>query len=168
MNKYLKIIYFLTLNRIPHRHNSFINKIKRSFLKYLFKNMGANVNIRPLIKFVNGYNIDLGNNSGIGEKSFIQDIGRVVIGDNVMMGPEVMIYTANHKMDKKFLLNSQGVNIKDVIVEDDVWIGARAIILPGVTIKKGSIIAAGAVVTKDVETYTIVGGNPAKFIKERV
>lgn len=56
----------------------------------------------------------------------------------------------------------------DIIIDDDVWIGAGAIILTGVTIGKGSVIAAGSIVTKDVEPYTIVGGNPAKLIKKRV
>ena len=88
---------------------------------------------------------------------------------NVMMGPNVSIYTSNHKFDRTDIpmIKQGNSETKPVIIENDVWIGANVIILPGVTIHEGSIIAAGAVVTKDVECYTIVAGNPAKVIKKR-
>ena len=93
----------------------------------------------------------------------------VVIGNNVMMGPECVIYVRNHRYDRKDIpMNQQGSTEEEpVVIEDDVWIGGRVSILPGVRIHQGSIIAAGAVVTKDVESYTIVGGNPAKEIGRR-
>lgn len=165
--KVIKIAYLLTVNKIPHSHNSKINIIKNKILKRLFKKISISSNIRPNIKFVNGDNISIGNNSGIGENSFVQDIGEIEIGDNVLMGPEVMIFTTNHRIGKDKLINEQGYIIKNVKIKNDVWIGARAIILPGVTIGEGAIIAAGSVVTKNVDEYSIVGGNPAKFIKIR-
>lgn len=165
--KLIKVTYLLTINKIPHSHNSKINGFKNKILKYLFKEISSTSNIRPNIKFANGNNISIGNNSGIGENSFIQDIGKVYIGNNVLMGPEVMIFTANHCIDKEKLINEQSHIIKNVRIENDVWIGARTIILPGVTIGQGAVIAAGSVVTKSVNEYTIVGGNPAKFIKRR-
>ena len=89
------------------------------------------------------------------------------IGDDVMMGPNVSIYTRNHAFERTDVpMNTQGVSDeKIVVIENDVWIGANSIILPGVTVSKGAIIGAGAVVTKDVPEYAIVGGNPAKVIK---
>lgn len=93
---------------------------------------------------------------------------KIIIGDNVMMGANVSIYSANHNFtDTNIPMNQQGFIGEDVIIEGDVWIGANSIILAGVHIKTGSIIAAGAVVTNNVEPYSIVGGNPAKLIKHR-
>ncbi len=86
-----------------------------------------------------------------------------------MMGPDVVILTQNHKFDRLDIpMLDQGFKDEQpVTICDDVWIGARVIILPGVTVGKGAIIAAGAVVTKDVPEYAIVGGNPARVIKMR-
>lgn len=161
-------LYMFTINLLPCRHKSVINIVKRKWLNYVFEFTGKNVNIRPNVKFVKGCNISIGDNSGIGEKSFLQDLGKITIGDNVLMGPEVNIFTSNHGMKKDSLIINQELSIKEVIIENDVWIGARAIILPGVKIAKGTVIAAGSIVTKDTEQYSIVGGNPAKLIKYRV
>ena len=111
--------------------------------------------------------ISIGNNSGIGINAFIQ--GPSSIGDYVLMGPDVQIYTRNHKYDRVDIpMYNQGESeIKKVNIGNDVWIGSRAIILPGVTIGDGAIIGAGSIVTKNVEPYAIVGGNPAKVIKYR-
>ncbi|MDB8567894.1 DapH/DapD/GlmU-related protein [Turicibacter sanguinis] len=167
MRKMYKYFYYFFLNQLPHKHESKIKVVKTIILKKFIKNIGDNVNVRPKIKISSGENLTIGDNSGIGEESFIQDIGNITIGHNVLMGPKVMIFTANHEIKKSKKICQQGIKIKDVIVEDDVWIGAGAIILPGVHIKKGAVIGAGSVVTKDVAEYTIVGGNPAKLIKER-
>lgn len=161
------IIYIYTLNLIPCRHKSKFNNIKIFFLKKIFSYCGKNINVRPNIKFLNGFNISIGDNSGIGEGSFIQDLGKVSIGKNVLMGPECMIFTANHEYSKNSTIIEQGNIIRSVKIGNDVWIGARCIILPGVVIGDGAIIAAGSVVTKSVEKYAIVGGNPAKIIKYR-
>lgn len=165
----LKYIYLVTINKIPSRNNShsIVNKIRRLYLKRLFSYIGDDVNIMNGIKFANGKNIFIDNNSGIGEKSFLQDIGKIKIGKDVLMGPEVMIYTSNHGTERDQKIRLQDMNIGNVIIEDDVWIGARAIILPNVKVEKGSIIAAGAVVSKDVKSYSIVGGVPAKKIGVR-
>jgi len=87
-----------------------------------------------------------------------------------MMGPDVMIYTQNHRFDRIDIpmIEQGNTEPKPVVIEDDVWIAARSIILPGVTIGKGAVIAAGAVVTKDVPPYTVVGGVPARKIKLRI
>uniref|UniRef100_UPI0030DD06E6 acyltransferase n=1 Tax=Paucibacter hankyongi TaxID=3133434 RepID=UPI0030DD06E6 len=95
--------------------------------------------------------------------SMLSREGRITIGDNCALGPRVRILSATH--DYRYLaLPDTSAN---VVINEFVWIGAGATILPGVQIGKGAIIGAGSVVTKDVAPFTIVGGNPAKFIKNR-
>ena len=91
-----------------------------------------------------------------------------------MMGPRVTIITGDHRIDIKGKCMAEvsdeeklPENDKDVVIEDDVWVGANVTILKGVRISTGSVIAAGAVVVKDVPSYSIVGGTPAKIIKKR-
>ena len=92
----------------------------------------------------------------------------MTIGDKVRIGLRVNIITNNHVfMDHERPIMEQGSACAPVIIKDDVWIGVNATILPGVTVGKGSVIGAGAVVTKDVKPYTVVGGVPAKKIKNR-
>jgi maltose O-acetyltransferase len=111
--------------------------------------------------------LSLGENSCIGANNLLT--GKVIIGKNSMLGPEVMILTRNHKHDKvdiPMMLQGNGEQ-KKVTIGNDVWVGARAIILPGVSIGDGAIVGAGAVVSKDVEEYSIVVGNPARVVKKR-
>lgn len=115
-----------------------------------------------------GEQLRIGNNVGISQNCLIQVRGPVTIGNNVILGPNVSIFSENHKFDDpgKFI-NEQGETRKGVAIEDGVWIGSGSIILDGVTIGKNSIIAAGSVVNKDVPPFTIYGGVPAKLIKTR-
>lgn len=116
-----------------------------------------------------GEGLKIGNNSSIGPYSYIGCSGFIEIGDNVMMSPRVSIYAENHLFDDPNLtIKEQGVKREFVKIEDDCWIAANTIILAGVTIGRGSVIAAGSVVTKDVPPYSIVGGVPAKVIKSRM
>ncbi|HAN10543.1 MAG TPA: acetyltransferase [Clostridiales bacterium] len=142
--------------------------IRRALCKVIFARQGENCNIEHGVFFGNGKDIELGNNSGLGINARVQ--GPLVIGKNVMMGPDVIIYTKNHNVNNTNVpMIEQGeLEPKKVMISDDVWIGARVIILPGVNIGKGSILAAGCVVTKDVESYSIVAGVPAKKIKSRL
>lgn len=95
--------------------------------------------------------------------------GNVFIGGNVMIAPNCMIAGGNHNFtDLKIPMIFQGSNEKGIIIEDDVWIGANSVIVDGVRIGKGSIIAAGSVVVKNVHEYTVVAGVPAIKIKTRV
>ena len=93
-------------------------------------------------------------------------IGPVIIGSHVNLAQGIVLTALNHNFqDTTQLIDEQGVSTQTVVIGDDVWIGANAVILPGVTIGRHAVVAAGAVVTKDVAPNTIVGGNPAKFIK---
>jgi len=116
-----------------------------------------------------GEGLKIGNNSSIGPYSYIGCSGMIEIGDNVMMSPRVSIYAENHVFDRTDItIKDQGVKREFVKIEDDCWIAANSVILAGVTIGKGSIIAAGSVVTRDVPPFSIVAGVPATVIKSRI
>jgi len=107
--------------------------------------------------------IEIGDDTVIGENSVLDGRDRLKIGNHVALSSEVMIYNSQHDIhDATFKAIS-----KPVTIEDYVFIGPRAIVLPGVTVHKGAVIAAGAIVTKDVEPFTIVAGVPAKKIGDR-
>ena len=127
--------------------------------------VGKNVNIEKGAVITSA--MEIGDRSGVGINATMH--GKVIIGKDVMMGPECIIYTQNHAFDRTDIpMLEQGFSPeKPVVIGDDVWIGGRVTILPGVHIGNGAIIGAGAVVTKNVPDYAIVGGNPAKVIKYR-
>ena len=128
--------------------------------KLMLAKCGKNVNIERNASF--STRTQLGDYSGIGLRAKLY--GPVIIGNHVMMGPDCILYTQNHNFSNISIpMDQQGFQEeKEVIIEDDVWIGGRVIILPGVKIGKGSIIGAGAVVSKNVDPYSIVVGNPAR------
>lgn len=116
--------------------------------------------------FGTGKGIKIGNNCGIGGRSQVR--GPLTIGDNVMMGPEVVVFTSNHTFDRlDITMDHQGSVTKPVVIGNDVWIGQRAMIMAGVTIGNGVVIAAGSIVTKDIPDYAVVGGVPARVLKYR-
>jgi acetyltransferase-like isoleucine patch superfamily enzyme len=115
-----------------------------------------------------GVGLIIGNNVGIAQNCFIQVRGEVIIGNNVIFGPGVSIFSENHVyLDPDIPIVQQGEIRKGVVIEDNVWIASGATILDGVLIGNNSIVAAGSVVNKDVPPYAIVGGVPAKIIKFR-
>lgn len=110
----------------------------------------------------------IGHHSFIGPNAVIGAGGGIAIGNNVLFGPNVIVSSENHHFDdRNKLIREQGVYNQGVVIEDDSWIASKAVILDGVTIGQGAIIAAGAVVTKDVAPYSIVAGVPARFIRMR-
>jgi acetyltransferase-like isoleucine patch superfamily enzyme len=110
--------------------------------------------------------IKIGCDSLIGEGSVIRGQGGVQIGDRVYTSPYTQIIAVNHVFnDPSRPFMEQGITAEGITIEDDVWLGAGAIVTDGVRIGKGAVVAAGAVVTKDVPPYTVVGGVPARPIK---
>ena len=94
--------------------------------------------------------------------------GPLEIDDNVMMGPEVTILTHTHNIERTDIpMGRQGMRMAKVVIGNDVWIGMRVVIMPGVRVGDGAVVGAGAIVTKDVPAFAIVGGVPAKVIKYR-
>ena len=125
--------------------------------------------IAPSVALYGGFEIrsprklKIGANTVIGHRATLDARGGLMIGKNVNFSSEVMIWTAQHDYrDPEF-----GTMFKPVAIDDYAWLGPRCIILPGVTIGEGAVVAAGAVVTKDVESYTVVGGVPAQKIADR-
>ena len=164
-----KLIYVLFASWLPVSYTPIIGKyaqwLRKICGKLILKSCGKNVNIEKSAIFSS--HVSLGDNSGIGIRASLT--GSVQIGNDVMMGPDCTIYSRNHAFDRLDIpMNKQGyLPEKTVVIGDDVWIGGHVIILPGVHIGTGAIVGAGAVVTKDVPDYAIVGGNPAKVIKYR-
>lgn len=111
----------------------------------------------------------IGKDCAIGHMSEILcERADIIIGDGVRIAAEVFISTGNHLFrEKEIPIHKQGFEYKSVVIDDDVWIGRRSMIMPGVKIGKGAVIAAGAVVTKDVLQYGVYAGVPAKLIKYR-
>lgn len=132
--------------------------------------IGEGVMIRPSGYYGGnlGAGMKVGNGTAIGLNSYIGCSGLVTIGSNVLIGPNVSIIAENHNFNVPSIpIKEQGVSNIGIMIEDNVWIGTKSVILDGITIGTGAIVAAGAVVTKDVPSYTIVGGVPAKVIKYR-
>lgn len=112
----------------------------------------------------------IGDKTYIGEYQNIRASGGIIkIGNNCNISQHISIIASNHNTAKDININQQGWDKKKtgVLIEDDVWIGANSVILPGVTIGKGAVIGAGSVVTKSIPEYAIAVGNPAKIIKYR-
>lgn len=132
----------------------------RNIMKY---SIGPNVAILMDCTFDRTCSFSIGKNSVINGKCRMDNKSSISIGENVSVSQEVMILSADHDPDSP---DFKGRDLP-VIVADYVWIGSRAIIMPGVTLGKGAVVAAGSVVTKNVQPYEIVGGVPAKLLRMR-
>lgn len=153
----------------------YLNKVLAKIMMYihrpLFKECGKNVIFFAKDNF--SYNtISIGNDVYIGPGANFSSIKSITLGNKIMFGPNVTITGGDHNTQRigQFMFDVQDKlpeNDLPVVIKDDVWIGTGAIILKGVTIEKGSIVAAGSLVNKNVPSYTIVGGVPAKIIKTR-
>ena len=137
---------------------------RTQLLKELFGSTGKNILVEPTFHCDYGYNIHVGENFYANFDCVILDVCEVRIGDNCLLGPGVHIYTATHPLNP-YERNSGLEYGKPVTIGNNVWIGGRAVINPGVKIGNNVVIASGAVVTKDVPDQVVVGGNPAKVIK---
>ena len=112
--------------------------------------------------------VKIGKNCSVNPFCMLNGAGGITIGNDVRIAPNVMISALNHLFsDPDVPIRNQGYSCKGIKINDDVWIGTGATILDGVEIGKGAVIAAGSIVNKNVEPYTIVGGIPAKKLKER-
>ncbi|MGX7112573.1 sugar O-acetyltransferase [Gemella cuniculi] len=145
---------------------SILDKKNREIaLQELFGSVGENSSVLPMFNCDNGKNIHVGKNFLANYNVTILDVAPVHIGDYVMIAPNVLITTVNHPESPSGRRKHLGV-AKPVKIGDDVWIGANVTILPGVKIGNNVIVAAGAVITKNIPDNVIVGGVPAKVIKK--
>jgi maltose O-acetyltransferase len=163
-------LYYLIARHLPPTNvptGRVSTRLRVALVRQLVDELGANIDISRAVYIGLGRGISIGSESGIGVGCELH--GPLTIGDHVMVSPHVMIHTRNHRFsDTQIPISKQGYSDpRRVVIEDDVWIGARSIILPGVTISHGSVIGAGTVVAKSVPPYSVVAGNPGRVIRSR-
>ena len=161
-------LYYLVFIRIPSSHNpggNIYNSLRLFCIRRIF-DVGVNSKVQKNIYFGKGRNIEIGSNCQLNENIRLDN---VVIGDNVMIARDTVFLGKTHDYSRIDIpMNEQPVLISaPTVVKNDVWIGIRSIILPGVLIEKGCVIAAGTVLTKDTVPYGVYGGVPGKLIKIR-
>ncbi|MFT6239882.1 MAG: maltose O-acetyltransferase [Akkermansiaceae bacterium] len=142
-------------------------RIRRFLLERIVKDCGQDVIVKRNCYFGKGTSLEIGSRSQLGEQARIGP--HVKIGDDVLMGPEVVIMTTSHSFDDletPIRLQPEPPQ-RGVVIGNDVWIGTRVTILPGVTIGNGAIIGACSVVTKDIPEMSVAAGNPARVIRRR-
>ncbi len=143
-------------------------RLRAGVYRPFFKHMGHEVYIMPGCRFGHKRRISIGDYVGINYDTHFSDNDGIAIGSHVLIGPRCHFAMVNHMYDDWHCpISMQPIERQGLTIEDDVWIGANVTVLGGVTIGRGAIVAAGAVVTKDVPAYAIVGGVPAKVIKYR-
>ncbi|MFZ2206317.1 MAG: acyltransferase [Microgenomates group bacterium] len=151
------VLFLHCVGHIPLHH------FRRFFYRLAGMQIGVGTSLHTGLKMYNPRNIEIGKDTIIGEDAVLDGRGKIVIGDHVAFATGVMIYNSQHDIrDPQFAAIT-----KTVFIEDYVFVGPRAIILPGVRIGKGAVVGAGAVVTKDVPPGVIVGGVPAKPLGDR-
>lgn len=143
--------------------------IRYILLKTLTEKCGDNVSIHPGVYIFNPDKLIIGNNVSIHPMSYIDATGKIIIGNDVSIAHSVTIMSTTHKYDNvtKQIKNQEIVE-KTTMISNNVWIGAKAVILAGKNIATGTVVAAGGVVTKDTKPNSVVGGVPAKSIKDRL
>lgn len=161
--------YYLLAQYLPNSNvpgGKIFSAFRALLLRRFGGKIGREITLESRVYFGSGKDIEIGSRVHINEECWIRNAR---IGSAVMIAPRVMILISGHNTERTDVpMMDQGPRLyPQTVIEDDVWIGAQALILPGVRIGQGAIVAAGAVVTKDVEPYAVVGGNPARLIKRR-
>lgn len=154
--------------------HSFWKRHHIGVLKGIMETCGNEVSIPHSIR-IHGQHLRIGNDVALGEDCLFMCAGApIIIGDHVMLGPRVTMITGDHRIDMvgKYMsevkiFEKLPENNQPIVLEGDNWIGANATILKGVTVGEGAVVAAGALVTKDVPPYTVVGGVPARKLRDR-
>jgi len=137
---------------------------RNAILDDLLGKHGTNLTIQPPFNCDFGSNIYLGDSVYFNYNCIILDVNKVIIGDRVLVGPNVQFYSATHPIEWE--IRSSGLELgKPIKIGSDVWIGGGAIILPGITIGDKTVIGAGSVVTKDIPGKVVAAGNPCRIIK---
>ena len=137
---------------------------RSAVLRLWSEKVGRRCAIAASAKIWTPWNLTIGDFVAIGPHAEIYNVAKTTMGSNITVSQDTHLCTASHNIAylKKPLV------FKQIMIDDSAWVAAKSIVLPGVAIGEGAVVAAGSVVTKDVEPWTVVGGNPAKFIKKRV
>ena len=170
MKRIYLLIYYILFQHIPMQpfpgyKLGYI--LRRLIVQKILIKCGKDIIVKNNCYFGNGTRLSIGNRSQLGQNARLN--GKITIGEDVLMGPDVIMMSTSHAYsDLNMPINTQGEGKeKPIFIGDNVWVGTRVIILPGVSIGGHSIIGSGAVVTKSFPDYSIIGGNPAKLIKKR-
>jgi maltose O-acetyltransferase len=153
---------------LNYLNNNIVNRVPSYKLRHFFyrnilgicMNEGSSIHMRV---FIDGFNVSIGCNSVVNRDCYLDGRGVLIIGNNVSISPSVKLITVTHNYNSPLFVNV----FKKIVIEDYVWIGTGVIVLPGVTVGRGAVIAAGSIVSKSVNPYTIVAGNPAVQIGVR-
>lgn len=138
---------------------------RQTILKKLFAKTGASININKPFFCDYGSNIYIGENFYANYDCILLDVNKIIIGNNVMLGPRVSLFTAGHPIDKD-VRNQQLEYGKEIIIGNDVWIGGQVVINPGVTIGSNVVIGSGSIVTHDIPDNVVAAGNPCRVIRK--
>lgn len=161
LRRFMQSLTFYLYNHVVS--NFPIYSVRHFFLKFFFcVDVGRDSSVH-MGCFITGNRISIGKNTVINRRCYLDGRTGIRIGDNVSISPEVYILSLSHIVDDPYF-NAIGA---EVVIGDYVWLGARAIIMPGVTLGDGCVVGAGSVVTKNFPPYSIIAGMPAKFIKKR-
>ncbi len=168
MKKIFLIIYYLIISKLPSSWwpgGTFFNQLRVFFLRRVIT-IGSGTKLQKNVYVGSGNNVVIGKNCQINEHVRLDNVS---IGNNVMIAREVVFLGKTHNNDSSTIPMSEQGFSEDFysVVCDDVWIGLRSIILPGIEIGRGAIVGAGSVVTKNIPPLTVWGGVPAKLIKSR-
>lgn len=140
-----------------------VSGIKVKLLRLFGAKIGEGVVIKPGVNIKYPWKLEIGDHCWIGEKVWIDNLGLVNIGDNVCLSQGAILLCGNHNYKKPTF----DLIVKDIILEDGVWIGAQSVVCPGVVCSSHSILTVNSVATKDMEPYIIYQGNPAVEVKKR-
>lgn len=163
--KLLRVSYQLVA-RVPYKPGVCL---RLGFLRWVGAQVGDGCIIATHVHLVEPRKLEMRSRASVSPNAILDCRGTLFIGEATMIGIHAIVLTSSHRFGRTDIpMRDQGMSVWPVRIEDDVWIGARAVVLPGVTIGRGSIIAAGAVVTRDVPPYSIAGGVPAKVLRSRL
>lgn len=138
--------------------------VKNFLLKLFGANIARGVIIKPRVNIKYPWNLSIGENSWIGEGVWLDSLGKISIGNNCCISQGAMLITGNHNYKK----TSFDLIVKEIVLEDGVWIGAGSIVCPGIVCRTHAVLMTGSVASHDLEPYCIYRGNPAEKIKERI
>lgn len=180
-SKKILIVLVRIISFLPYRLRLWIFTKHRNFggyyglasryipLKSICKYVGDNVSIHPNVYMFNIQNLCIGSNVSIHPMSYIDSVGGLIIEDNVSIAHGTSIMTSNHEYSNTEVpIKYQGIRTASTKIEEDVWIGAKVMVLAGVTISHGCVIGAGSVVTKSTKSFGVYMGVPAKLYKSRL
>jgi maltose O-acetyltransferase len=160
-----RVLYEQLLASIPYKPGS---RIRCWYLRSCGAQVGADAYVAEDVHIVAPHRLRLGQEASVSPRAILDCRGELSVGAHSMVGIQAIVLTSSHRFERLDIpMRRQGMAVAPVRIGDDVWIGARAIVLPSVTIGTGAIVAAGAVVTSDVPDYAIVGGVPAAPIGSR-